>query len=88
MHTSKRRNSIEAGSLNIESVDYRIVTSPVALVDIHQLSCEYGINELLRGHNEQHAGSQRPSMTNVREERHIVRLNLQNLTTTSWTISH
>lgn len=39
------------------------------------------------GHTERHAGSQRPPMTNAREDRHIVRSALQNRTTTSRTIS-
>ena len=48
MNTSKNRNSIEAGLLLLENVDYHSMISPVAVVDIHLLSCEYGINELLR----------------------------------------
>ena len=48
MHTSKYRNSMEARSLPIVSVNFRPVISPVAHVDIHPLSCEYGINTLLR----------------------------------------
>ena len=39
------------------------------------------------GHTEQHEGSQRPSMTNTREDRHIMRSALQNRITTSLTIS-
>ncbi|CAL1268282.1 unnamed protein product [Larinioides sclopetarius] len=48
MLTSKCRNSIEARSLPMESVDYRSVISPVAMVDIKPLSCEYAVNGLLR----------------------------------------
>ncbi|GFV45081.1 hypothetical protein TNCV_3339261 [Trichonephila clavipes] len=40
MLSSKRRNSIEAGSLPIESVEYRSVMSSIALVEIQPLSCE------------------------------------------------
>ena len=47
MHTSKYRNSIEAGSLPIESKDHRFVTSSAALVEINDNQCEYEINELL-----------------------------------------
>lgn len=38
-------------------------------------------------HTEQHALSQRPPMTNVRKDRHIVRSTLKKRTTTSRTIS-
>ena len=48
MCTNKRPNSIDAGSLRIERVDYRFMILPVSLFDIHPLSCEYGINRLLR----------------------------------------
>ncbi|GFX61570.1 hypothetical protein TNCV_2745451 [Trichonephila clavipes] len=48
MHTSKYRNSTEVGLLPIESVDYCSVISPFALVESQPLSCEYGINGLLR----------------------------------------
>ncbi|GFW95857.1 DUF4817 domain-containing protein [Trichonephila clavipes] len=41
---------------------------------------------IVENHTEGHAGSPRPPMTNAREDRHIVRLALQNCTT--WTISH
>ena len=43
MHISKYRNSIEAGSFTIESVDYRSLILPVTLVNIHPLSCKYKI---------------------------------------------
>ena len=48
MHSDKYRHSIEARSLPIESVDYCSVLLPIALVDIHPLTCEYGIKGLLR----------------------------------------
>ncbi|GFV69999.1 hypothetical protein TNCV_5074641 [Trichonephila clavipes] len=55
----------------------------VALVDIQPLSCEYGIKILLRfklnGMQDLHP------MTNAREARHIMRLAVRNVTTTSWT---
>ena len=41
MHTSKNRNSIEAGSLPIESVDNISVISPVALVHTHHSKTGY-----------------------------------------------
>ena len=49
MHTSKCQNSIKAGSLPVKNVDYRSVMPLVALVDSQPLSCDYGINEFLRG---------------------------------------
>ena len=48
MHTTKFRNLILAGSLSFESVDYRFTIPSIALFDIHSLSCEYGISELLK----------------------------------------
>ena len=47
MHTNKCRNSIQAESLPIESVDYRSAISSIALVNIHLPSCKYGIKGFL-----------------------------------------
>ena len=49
--TSKRRRNAyhqEAGSFHIECVDYCSVILTVALVQIHPLSCEFGIIWLLK----------------------------------------
>ena len=48
MRTSRCRNLIETGSLSNENVDYHSVISFVALLDIHPLSCENGMEGLLR----------------------------------------
>ena len=43
MHISKCRNSIEAGSFTVESMDYRSLILPITLVNIHPLSIKYKI---------------------------------------------
>ncbi|GFX59680.1 hypothetical protein TNCV_3754451 [Trichonephila clavipes] len=80
MLTSECRNSIQAEFLPISCVDYCSVISPFALVEI-QLLYEYGINGVLRGILN---GMQN---LHAREDRHIVKLVLQNRTTTSRTTS-
>ena len=69
MHASKCRNSIEAGSLSSESVNYRSVISPVHWST--PIYC-HGKKESI-GHTKRVAGSQCPAMTTAQEDRHIVR---------------
>lgn len=68
-------------------MNYLTVISPIALVEIQPLSCEYGINGLLRAILNGIQDLNVPLMNNGRQHRHIVRSALQNLTTTSWTFS-
>ena len=83
MHTSKCRNLIEAVALRIESVDYRFLISLVALVDIHPLSCKYGINGLLSVIlNDKQDLNTLPRLQSIRENR-LVRSALQSHLTTS-----
>ena len=48
MLTIKYQNSKKEGLLPIQSLDYSFVIFLIALVDIRPLSCECGINGLLR----------------------------------------
>ena len=75
MHTSMCWNSIEAGSLPIESVDYYL------------MSWEQGINEQLRIIQNGMRNLKALPWPNAREDRYIAKSALQNLITTLRTIS-
>ena len=84
MHTSKYQNSIEAGLLPIENMDYRSVISRVSHLSTVMRIWNQWVTE---GHAKWHAGSRHPPMTNAHEDTHIVMFILQNCITTSTIIS-
>ncbi|GFV26434.1 hypothetical protein TNCV_4308331 [Trichonephila clavipes] len=67
------RNSIEIGSLPVESVANLSGISPIALIEIQPMSREYGMNRLVWVILNSLQNSS-PSINNTRENRHIVRL--------------